>query len=306
MKKFWIIAILSTVAFSCQKPKEQPTPTPTPTPTPLPTPPPVKYTITITVGKHGTISGEYGIVSSSDSTTNIQPGSNVSYIITANTGYNINQIDVNGVNILTGVITGPYQYDFTKINANYSLSVGFTDSLTVGQLDSMNNAILGTWYFSTDSLGETDTVLKKLQQLGYLSGDSSVNRVWVSYQPIPQCFRDVKFIFTKDSVKEYAGAHPCDTTPPNTLYGSWDWKISPDGKNLTSKDKTGASTNRLFSLTSTKWEWADTSQIYNGGYWLKYTMRRNINTSYGRSSSNTVPRYSSEPLKSNSGFIKPH
>ena len=155
---------------------------------------------------------------------------------------------------------------FKNINSNFNVKVVLTDSLTLAQLDSMNNAILGTWYYVADSLGASDRLLT----LAMLGGDSSGNRNWTAVA-IPPCWKDWRLIFTDENAKEYSGAYQCDTFPVNSLYGSWTWKINYNGKRLYLQDNDGTYTHILFNLTPTRIEMCDSATLYGNGDWLKFT-----------------------------------
>jgi hypothetical protein len=73
------------------------------------------FTITATTDANGTISPL--------GTTTVNYGASQSYTITPNTGYEINQVLVDGVNNSTAVSSGTYT--FTNVTANHTISVTF-------------------------------------------------------------------------------------------------------------------------------------------------------------------------------------
>ena len=82
------------------------------------------YTIVASAGSHGSIS--------SSGTSTVNYGTNKSYTITPASGYEIDNITVDGVNIAFSVSPGSsYTYTFSSVTANHTISASFIIDFTI-------------------------------------------------------------------------------------------------------------------------------------------------------------------------------
>ncbi|MDD3814608.1 MAG: hypothetical protein PHZ02_08175 [Desulfocapsaceae bacterium] len=94
------------------------------------------YTITASAGTGGTITDP--------GSSTVTDGASKSYTIAANAGYTINKITVDGSVVETGPAS-PYQYDFTSVSANHSVSATFSPVIyQLGVDHGANGTILPT------------------------------------------------------------------------------------------------------------------------------------------------------------------
>ena len=101
------------------------------------------YTITATAGENGTInpSGEITVVE----------GATQAFTITPNGGYRIASVLVDGVEAIENIVDGVYV--FQNVNANHTISVAFTESVSVDMIEAGSMAIYpnpNTGMFSID------------------------------------------------------------------------------------------------------------------------------------------------------------
>lgn len=212
MKKYLILFLIS-FTLGCQKDKNTPTPV-NPPPDPGPDPIGETYNITVTLGDHGNISPK---------NTTLKLGDNVSYTITPDAGYNIQQITVDdSLKAIDSITSGSFTYNFNKVNANHKISVTFTDSLSFSQIDSMNTLLIGKWY------------TKKYE---YKISDTIFHDPWHSYVTDP-CIEDFD-VYDKNHNYENHNVAICSGNK-DEIMDSGIWSFSPNGKSYSVKEKDGS------------------------------------------------------------------
>jgi hypothetical protein len=214
MKK--LLICLALVLFGCQKDK---TSTPSPVTPPSPGGDPIEkmYTATALAGSHGSIS---------PLTKTVKAGDSIKYSIKADTGYNISSILVDGENVLKSDTSGPFEYVLKKIESNHMITVGFIkfsssppiypphlDSLTLHQIDSINNLLFGRWY------------TKKFQ---FKIIDSAAHDYWHDYT-MPSCEADDYDLYnTNHTYVSLQNGTFCEIKKDTLSKGVWN--LYPNGK----------------------------------------------------------------------------